>query len=42
MGVDQRVMRNLKIIKFDSVQNVIFVKGSVPGASGSLVFLEKA
>lgn len=42
MGVDQRVMRNLKIIKFDSEQNVIFVKGSVPGASGSLVFLQKA
>jgi len=42
MGVAQRVMRNLKIIKYDSEQNVIFVKGSVPGASGSLVFLQKA
>jgi len=42
MGVAQRMMRNLKIIKYDSEQNVIFVKGSVPGASGSLVFLEKA
>ncbi len=42
MGVVHRVVQNLKIIKYDSEQNVIFVKGSIPGSSGSLVFLQKA
>lgn len=41
MGVAQRVMRNLKVIKYDMEQHVVFVKGSIPGASGSLVFLQK-
>jgi len=42
MGVDQRVMRNLEIIKIEPESNVVLVKGSVPGGSGSLVFIRKA
>lgn len=41
MGTDQRVMKNLKIIKVQPEAKVIFVKGSVPGKSGSLVFVRK-
>ncbi|MFA6066199.1 MAG: 50S ribosomal protein L3 [Candidatus Babeliaceae bacterium] len=41
MGTDKRVMKNLKIIKVQPEAKVIFVKGSVPGKSGSLVFVRK-
>lgn len=41
MGVDQRVMKNLEVVKIDSSSKVIFVKGSVPGKPGSLVFIRK-
>ncbi len=41
MGTDQRVMRNLEIIKVEPLSSVLLVKGSVPGKSGSLVFVRK-
>jgi large subunit ribosomal protein L3 len=41
MGVNRRVMKNLKVIKVKSDANVVLVKGSVPGKSGSLVFIQK-
>ena len=41
MGNDQRVMKNLEIIKIEPEAKVVFVKGSVPGKSGSLVFIQK-
>jgi large subunit ribosomal protein L3 len=42
MGVDSRVMRNLEIIKVENASKVALVKGSVPGGSGALVFMQKA
>lgn len=41
MGVNRRVMKNLKVIKVESDANVVLVKGSIPGKSGSLVFIQK-
>lgn len=41
MGVEGRTLRNLEIVKIDSAASVIFIKGSVPGKSGSLVFVRK-
>ena len=41
MGVNRQVMKNLKVIKVESDANVVLVKGSVPGKSGSLVFIQK-
>jgi large subunit ribosomal protein L3 len=41
MGVDQRVMRGLEIIRLESQAKIALVKGSVPGGAGSLVFVEK-
>jgi large subunit ribosomal protein L3 len=41
MGTSQRAMKNLEIIKIDSSANIIAVKGSVPGKSGSLIFISK-
>ena len=39
MGVEQRVSENLEILKIEKDQNIVVVKGSVPGKAGSLVFV---
>ena len=41
MGCSQRIMKNLEIVRVESEGRVLFVKGSVPGKTGSLVFLRK-
>jgi large subunit ribosomal protein L3 len=41
MGTDRRVMKNLEIIKIETDAKVVLVKGSVPGKSGSLVYMQK-
>ena len=41
MGCDNVKMRRLKVIKVFSEQNLILVKGAVPGHRGSLVVIEK-
>lgn len=42
MGNAQRVMKNLEIVKVEPEARVVLVKGSVPGKSGSLVFVRKS
>lgn len=41
MGNRKRVAKNLKIVKINSDSNIVLLKGSIPGKSGSLVFLRK-
>ncbi len=41
MGVDQRVMKNLDVVKVENNGPVILVKGSVPGHAGSLLFIQR-
>jgi len=41
MGVEQRVMKNLEIIQVEPTAKIMIIKGSVPGKSGSLVFVRK-
>lgn len=41
MGTEQRVMRNLPVVKVESDGPIILVKGSVPGHAGSLLFIRK-
>jgi large subunit ribosomal protein L3 len=41
MGVDKRVMKNLKVIKLEPSSGLVLVKGSVAGKSGSFVFLKR-
>ena len=41
MGTDRQVMKNLEIVRIEPQARVVFVKGSVPGKSGSLVFVRK-
>jgi large subunit ribosomal protein L3 len=41
MGVEQVVIKNLQVVKVEPSAHIIFVKGSIPGKSGSLVFVRK-
>ena len=41
MGDKFRTIQNLEIIKSDLDNNLIFIKGSVPGSKNSLVFIQK-
>jgi large subunit ribosomal protein L3 len=41
-GTDRRTVQNLKVVKILPEKNLILVKGSVPGATGSTVIVRKA
>ena len=41
MGDKYRTIQNLEIIKADLENNLIFVKGSIPGSKNSIVFIQK-
>lgn len=41
-GVDRVTIQNLKIVKVDADRNLILVKGSLPGANGSLLIVKSA
>lgn len=41
MGAVRRVMKNLDVVKVQQDSPIILVKGSVPGHSGSLVFVQR-
>ena len=41
MGDKKRTMQNLEVIKSDIENNLIFVKGSIPGAKNSFVLIQK-
>ena len=42
MGHASKVIRNLEVIRIKPENNVVLLKGSVPGKTGSLVFLRKS
>lgn len=42
MGGEQVTVQNLEIIKIDTENNVILIKGNVPGPKNSLVFVKSA
>ena len=41
MGVEQQTVKNLKVVKIEPSERIIFVSGSVPGKAGSLVYVSK-
>jgi len=41
MGGDNVTVENLKVLKIDTENNLLFVKGAVPGPSKSILFIEK-
>ncbi|MCC7242599.1 MAG: 50S ribosomal protein L3 [Acidobacteria bacterium] len=42
MGVDRVTVRNLKVLRVDPENNLLLVKGAVPGANGGYVIIRKA
>jgi len=42
MGVEKVVMKGLSVVKIERDAHVLLVKGSIPGKTGSLVFVRKA
>ena len=42
MGHERVTIKKLRVIRVDSERNLILVKGSVPGAPGTLTFVRKA
>jgi large subunit ribosomal protein L3 len=42
MGVDRVTVRNLKVLRVDPENNLLLVKGNVPGANGGYVVIRKA
>ncbi len=41
MGDKLRTIQNLEIIKSDTENNLMFIKGSVPGSKNSMVLIQK-
>ncbi len=42
MGVDRVTVKNLKVVKVDAENNLIMLKGAVPGHRNSLIYIKKA
>jgi large subunit ribosomal protein L3 len=42
MGALQRTMKGLEVVRVEDDARIVFVKGSVPGKSGSVIFVRKA
>jgi len=42
MGTDQVTIRNLEVIQVDAEENVLLVKGAVPGPNGGYVLVRRA
>ena len=42
MGVQKVTIQNLEVVKVDAEQNLILVKGAVPGAKGGLVTIRNS
>ncbi|HUL77757.1 MAG TPA: 50S ribosomal protein L3 [Vicinamibacteria bacterium] len=41
MGADRVTVRNLRVVRVDAGNNLLVVRGSVPGAGGSIVVIRK-
>jgi large subunit ribosomal protein L3 len=41
MGASQQTVRNLRIERIDAERNLLYVRGAVPGAANSTVFIKK-
>lgn len=42
MGADRVTQRNLKIVRIDAENNLVLVRGAIPGAPGGILVLRKA
>jgi large subunit ribosomal protein L3 len=42
MGNERKTIQNLKLVKTDIENNLLFVKGAVPGPTGSILKITKS
>ena len=42
MGAKYRTMLNLEIVRSDPENNLIYIKGSIPGSKNEIVYLRKS
>ena len=42
MGVDQVTTRNHPLVRIDATNNILLIKGALPGPNGGLLFVRKA
>ena len=42
MGHERKTSKNLKVVKIDAEENLLLVRGAVPGPAGSYIFIRKA
>jgi large subunit ribosomal protein L3 len=42
MGADRVTVRNLRVVRVDEAQNLLLVRGAVPGADGGYVLIRRA
>jgi large subunit ribosomal protein L3 len=40
LGMEQKTIKGLEIIDIDKSQNLLIIKGSIPGKSGNLVSIK--
>ena len=41
-GNEQVTVLNLKVVKVDTAKNVLLIKGAIPGAKNSIVYIREA
>jgi large subunit ribosomal protein L3 len=41
MGGEKVTVQKLKVLKIDNENNLLFINGAVPGASKSILFIQK-
>jgi len=42
LGSVRKTSKNLKVVKIDADENLLFVRGAVPGATGAYIYVKKA
>src|SRR5271167_335862 len=42
MGHESKTIKNLRVVKIDADENLLLVRGAVPGPAGSYIFIRKA
>ena len=41
MGVERKTIKNLKVVKVDAEENLLLIKGAVPGPTGAYLLIKK-
>jgi large subunit ribosomal protein L3 len=42
MGVERKTIKNLRVMKVNTEENILFVRGAVPGPNGAYVLIKKS